>query len=652
MGLIDNGCLRAAMVILMRCLRPPALSRSGATALHRVIRLVALLAVVVVCLPVRASVSDSDREMAQRVFSRLLMAASAPDGLPWPPELEIVDNDDVNAFASIRSGHDGGRTVVECYAGLMSRVIEGNQDRMAYVLAHELAHHLLGHTKAPEARTEFLSAAFTREQELQADRRGMELAMRSGFSYKEGLSAIRRMMEMGPRYSSFEKLAADHPAWTERMARLDREQETLWRAMTAFDNGVYFMATQNYPLAERAFRKVTGEFPDAYDAWANLGHAQLMQYTDALDEADLRHFDVGQIAAEGFYRRPQSLEGRVRGINEALWVEAVRSLERAAKLNPRSALARSSLGVAYLLRPAGKEAAKAAQLLEEAMRLGQDEEAVGAFSWTATEMNLAVAYAASGEEAKARMLMEKVQAALKEMDPDSLAGARTVVSALTYNHALLLARSVGAEEKRMAAAETENYLRWTSAASAWRRLAYERYLTLCRETGMAPKADAEMETASVRFRPVAGIEADGVRVTLGESMTEAARRLGSSASESQAAPGVTQADFTAMGIRLIGTQEVLAIALSGPRAPALTLREMGIASGRSELRAGMTVTELDRVMGDAEYDLRRLVDPEVRYRFYPDVGVAALVRKGRVEQLVVSQAARRRREEHQGGKTN
>ena len=284
--------------------------------------------------PVSAEVSDSDRALAEQVFQRLLISVTPPTDMPWPPKLEIIDKDEINAFAVMRSQGSGQFPVVVCYGGLLKRVVEGNADRIAYVLGHEISHHTLGHTRANTGGTEFLRATFSRDQEIAADRKGMELALRAGYSYVGGLSAIRKMIDLGLNYSSFEGLAADHPSWLDRIALLDKEQAGLWRAMSSFDNGVYFLLVQNYPLAERAFRQVTKDFPGSYEAWANLGYALLMQYADSLDTDDLRHFDVGQVVVGGFYRRPKSLEVKVRGINEELWWDAVGALRESIRLKP------------------------------------------------------------------------------------------------------------------------------------------------------------------------------------------------------------------------------------------------------------------------------------------------------------------------------
>lgn len=295
-----------------------------------------LLAIVVAgpcsVVPLHAEISDADRTLAQQVFEQLVAIAPTSSNMTWPPKLELVDKEDINAFATMWRKDSKEYPVVVCNAGLIKKVVEGNADRLAYVLGHELAHHILGHTKAQNGDTEFERASFSRAQEIEADRIGMELALRANYSYRGGLSALRKMIDLGLNYSSFEGLAADHPSWLDRIALLDKDQAGLWRSMSAFDNGVYFLLVQNYALAERAFRQVTKDFPGSYEAWANLGYALLMQYADSLDTEDLRRFDVGQIVVGGFYRRPQSLENKLRGVNEELWWDAVGALREAIRL--------------------------------------------------------------------------------------------------------------------------------------------------------------------------------------------------------------------------------------------------------------------------------------------------------------------------------
>ena len=52
----------------------------------------------------------------------------------------------------------------------------------------------------------------------------MELAVKAGYSFNGGLGAMRKMIDLGLNYSSFEGLSSDHPSWYDRIAQLDKEQ--------------------------------------------------------------------------------------------------------------------------------------------------------------------------------------------------------------------------------------------------------------------------------------------------------------------------------------------------------------------------------------------------------------------------------------------
>ena len=606
---------------------------------------VLLLTGLVICAPAVAEVNESDRALAEQVFQRLLVSVPPPTGMPWPPRLEIIDKDEINAFATMRSQDGGQYPVVVCYNGLLKQVVEGNSDRIAYVLGHEISHHILGHTRATTGGTEFLRATFSREQEIAADRKGMELALRANYSYLGGLSAIRKMIDLGLNYSSFEGLAADHPSWFDRIALLDKEQAGLWRAMSSFDNGVYFLLVQNYPLAERAFRQVTKDFPASYEAWANLGYALLMQYADSLDTDDLRRFDVGQIVVGGFYRRPKSLEVKVRGVNEELWWDAVGALRESIRLKPALSLPKANLGVAYLFRPAGKDPGKAAQFLEEASQLADGDPSLDPVSRLSEDINLAVAYAALGSTEKAMSTLSQVETSLKGRDRSLFRGDGSLSSALAYNHALLLAQSPDGQRQLLAIGELENYLRQTDSSLAWWQLAYQRYAVLCKQSGTMAKTEAALlSQMTVRFRPVATLDLSRGQIALGQSLTEAKDQLGPASSSTPVVRGtnVVRLDYPDQGIRVIGTDEVLAIILCGDKASAVKIREMGLGTKFIELKVGMTSAYLDRLLGDSDYDFRQLVNPDLNYRFYSDLGIAVLTQGGKITELVISQVPKRK----------
>jgi tetratricopeptide (TPR) repeat protein len=607
--------------------------------------LTVLLLAGVVVPPAMAEVSESDRTLAEQVFQRLLLFAPTPANMPWPPKLEIIDKDEINAFAVMRGPEGSQYPVVVCYNGLLKRVVEGNVDRSAYVLGHEISHHTLGHTRAGTGQTEFLRATFSRDQEVAADRKGMELALQAGYSYLGGLSAIRTMIDLGLNYSSFEGLAADHPSFLDRIALLDKNQAALWRAMSSFDNGVYFLLVQNYLLAERAFRQVTKDFPSSDEAWANLGYALLMQYADSLDTDDLRHFDVGQVVAGGFYRRPKSLEVKVRGINEELWWDAVGALRESTRLKPEFSLPKANLGVAYLFRPAGRDPGKAAQFLEEASQLAGRDPSLDPVSRLAEDINLAVAYAALGDNQKAMTTLGQVETSLRNKQQSSLLGDSSVSNALAYNHAFLLAQSPDGERQRLAISELEAYLRKTDSSLTWWQLAYQRYNVLCKQFGTVPKTENELlSQTTLRFRPVAGLDMTKGQIALGQSLADVKRQLGAEASSTPVVKGtnVVRLDYPAHGLAIIGTDEVLAIVLCSNKASPVSIREMGLGTEPIQLQVGMTSADLDRLLGGSDYDFRQLTDPDLNYRFYSDLGIAALSQEGKIVEFVISQIPKRR----------
>ncbi len=519
----------------------------------------------------RATVSDADRAMIQGVFDRLAAASTRPDGIPqWPPELGFIDEQQFNAFATFDNRDGKPVPVVKIYAQLIDQCIEGKADRAALVLGHELGHHVLGHTRKKDGGTPLLVTTFTRDQELAADLYAMQLLLKAGFSYKGSVTTFRRWIDLGQTYSSFEGMGTDHPAPTDRLAALDKEQASLWRAMGAFDSGVYFLLTQQYALAERSFRYVTKEFPDASEAWANLGYAVLMQYADALDPSDLRKFDLGQIVVGGFYRRPASLSSKVRGINEDMWWEAVGALREALRLNPGLALAKANLGVAYLIGPQGKEPGKAIPLLEDARTMAEKDASLDAGARLALAVNLAVAYGAGGKGTEFETLLAAAEKAAEGASESEQSGLALARSAITYNRAFASAASADGAARQEALKQLERYLRTTSPSVAWWSLAYDRYAALCTALGAPARSrEALLERAPTRLRQVSSIEVQKGLVAIGDALADVQKRLGPGVvAPVVAGTNLVRVSYPERGIDLLATDQVIAIQLLGAARPA------------------------------------------------------------------------------------
>ena len=203
----------------------------------------------------RAEVTPADRDLVDQVARRLLAVAEPVAGFAWPPTIEIVDKDEIQAYAHNASKDDQVRPEIVVYAGLLHRVVQGNADRLAFVLGHELGHVILKHIERPTpGKTDVVKLVFDREQEIAADAKGMELTLAAGYSFKGALRAIRRFLDLDLEYSSFEGLGVDHPSWKDRIALLDTEQAPLWRAMAAFHDGTtsWSPSSTNPPSAASA----------------------------------------------------------------------------------------------------------------------------------------------------------------------------------------------------------------------------------------------------------------------------------------------------------------------------------------------------------------------------------------------------------------
>lgn len=580
-----------------------------------------------------AEVPEKDRALIEGVLQRLMAVSEPPAGVAWPPVLEVREEDVVNAYATLKQDQEGKPPVphIVFYRGLLDKVIEGKADRLAFIGGHELSHVLLGHCKldSDKSKTAFMEVVFTREQELAADKRGMELALAAGYNYKASLGGVMRMLEND--YSSFEGLSADHPSWKERMALLDPNQASLWKSMGAFENGSVFLLIEQYKPAASCFYEVTGQFPDCAEGWSNLGYALLMDYCDSLDADALRKLKVGQIVCGGFYRRSQQLESTLRGGNEDLWQEAVESLEMALKLNPKLTLARANLGIAYLVDPGGAKLDKASANLLQAAQLAEQDKSLDDLARAAVLVNAGVADLAGGQVAMGVSRMDKAEALGRSFaGRASLAPSEALVTALFYNRAEALDRSgKPAEALKM----YDQYLGRANQSSAWWKLAHERYLTLCQSQKVKPREFSSAKSL-VHFRPLTSVEVrPGVLVTLADP----ADRVPREASKVPVAGPSNLTDYHLPGVDVLATDKVMGIRLSGSEAPRLSLRESGLGSKESWLQVGMSKADLEKVLANQTYDFRQLDSPEVNYRFYRDLGLAVLVKQGKVAELMVVQ---------------
>ncbi|MEK6324978.1 MAG: M48 family metalloprotease [Acidobacteriota bacterium] len=582
----------------------------------------------------RSQINENDPSIVllNAVWERLLAVVSPPAGLAWPPQLRLLTDaemvmakmnpKDPNAFATPYKG----TSLVCVNKALLNSIIEGNANRLAFILGHELSHITLGHVR-PAGKTLLMMTVFSREQELAADRNGIKVALAAGYDFGEAMVGPKRFIELGLEVAPL--WPSDHPSWTQRLALLEKNRASLWNSMGAFNNGVLFLTVEQYASAERCFASVVKAFPDCYEAHANLGYARLMEYCDLLRPEDVAEFGIGHIMIGGFYRRPDSLIEKGRGINAELWKQAVRALEEALRLKPDLSLAKASLGIAYLVRPEGKDVSKASRYLEEAAASAMKDNSLGAVSRAAVLVNLSVAELAAG---RADLSDRHLGQAYR------LAGSVAVIrGAILYNYAQALLQSGKENQKRDASDALYKYLKTASPASLWWRLGLNSYSKLCGAFGGTCETEQQIRASATQdFRPLPPVEVrPGIQIQLGDSIEEVQKRLGSATS----IPIVREAKlnryrYPKLGIDVIGTDQVIAISLNSRVAPALKLQAQGPGGHAKTLRVGMTQPQVAQVLGPTSF-AATVFNTATSYSFYPQVGLAARFVQGRVAEWLV-----------------
>jgi predicted Zn-dependent protease len=199
--------------------------------------------------------SGVNYEMVQRVGGRVALAADRlyPDavkGYQWKFAL-IKDNEMVNAWAL-----PGGKCAV--YTGLLP--VTENEDALAIVMAHEVAHVIARHgaERASHSmataviagvamsemdktdRTIVLAAyglgvalPFSRTQESEADHIGLFIAADAGYDPREAIPLWKRMGKAGKKAPT--EFLSTHPSSESRIAKL---RGWMPKAMMYYDNAV------------------------------------------------------------------------------------------------------------------------------------------------------------------------------------------------------------------------------------------------------------------------------------------------------------------------------------------------------------------------------------------------------------------------------
>ena len=214
----------------------------------------------------------------------MLVYGEPVDDFVWPPKLEFVEVDgnggEYNAYANVRWDKKTGKPIkqdgkfipfVAVTWGYLE-LLDGDANAIALVLGHELGHHALGHTTQERVlKPGALAGAHGHRREADADLFGARLMLKAGYSLRKAVKIEWLGLDSrGWIQSAASGTCRSHPADSDRAKRLftilDKGEEELWRCMVAFENGVTFLAIDNFVAAEQCFLRVTQEFPNCYEA--------------------------------------------------------------------------------------------------------------------------------------------------------------------------------------------------------------------------------------------------------------------------------------------------------------------------------------------------------------------------------------------------
>lgn len=157
---------------------------------------------------VRQSVLNHDLVLLQRanaIVERLWpqTVVFRPEALGWNREVNVIATNQVNVFCL-----PGGKIMI--YSGLY-RQLGLSDDELAAAIAHAIAHALRDHYRVPVSQAlaaksaadaseasyqTFIDTRFSRSEEHEADRIGLELMARAGYDPRAGVTFWQKMVNI------------------------------------------------------------------------------------------------------------------------------------------------------------------------------------------------------------------------------------------------------------------------------------------------------------------------------------------------------------------------------------------------------------------------------------------------------------------------
>lgn len=616
-------------------------------------------------------VTERHRKVAREVFDNVIDVVESAEGWDqWPPIFQVQDTPVINAFAGPKQGTRKKIPLIRVNRGLIE-FTEFDSDVLALTVCHEFGHLLNFHVRKRQLRAEKLGAfgaataikAVYREAELEADVFGADLTLKSGYT-REGIRRnLRSWIESGkiPNLSPFQALVHDHPAWEQRAAYVEKgtPHEILWQTSATFQNGVHFLAEEDYRHAADCFQNVVSEFPMSFEGWSNLGYAYLMQHIDNLPAEKISSLTKGPLVNGCFYRQPKSLhclceieeskmEGRERLQGELAGnpIQKARlAFDKAIELKPSVAkeldpeILNANLAILELFDSKNNNRKLAAEIYSEVCKRlrNKTEDATNPIAMAAIWINAGVVV--DLDVASIKKGIRTIQKA-KRKGNVSRRKLAELEDNLNYLRSLELSKSKNKTDRKKAIELMDVYLKTTLPTNVWNSKAFSNYENLAKELGQSIKTKSRFRQLTV---------SDWRRQT--SIVIESEKTIGLSRITDSVLPNLGEADrvdtvidgeqlkryyFDDTGISILGCREVLAVFLDSPGAPPIELKRPGFSGPSELLKVGMKRAQLESLIGDEwSVEYTSIDDPKTIYHFYRPLGIAARFQDGDVVTLVL-----------------
>lgn len=165
-----------------------------------------------------------------------------PDAPAWKWEVNVISSDELNAFCM-----PGGKIMF--YSGLINK-LHLSDDEIAIVMGHEISHALREHSReqisqalAAQAAIDigtsllglgsgsadiasmgyknFVATKFSRTDESEADRIGLELTARAGYDPRAGVTLWKKMIQASQGGGRPPEFLSTHPAEENRVQQIE-----------------------------------------------------------------------------------------------------------------------------------------------------------------------------------------------------------------------------------------------------------------------------------------------------------------------------------------------------------------------------------------------------------------------------------------------